>query len=178
MSPSKRLLVGLVLVWISFLSFQKVPSIRAATRTRFQFWKLIKKPSYDLILPVQVCGPPGMMKHISGEKAKDWTQGEVWLAYFFSFFIVFFPNTQKLRVLHFPGFILFYICFSDYRNIMRFIHFHEFIGYCSLSLSLSFSAQRHTQRTWIYRGNGLQILSDNVRSHLKQFLCSFPEYLQ
>jgi len=26
----------------------------------------------------QVCGPPGMMKQISGEKAKDWTQGEVW----------------------------------------------------------------------------------------------------
>ncbi|KAK1395289.1 hypothetical protein POM88_014345 [Heracleum sosnowskyi] len=24
-----------------------------------------------------VCGPPGMVKHISGEKAKDWTQGEL-----------------------------------------------------------------------------------------------------
>lgn len=26
---------------------------------------------------VQVCGPPGMMEHISGGKAKDWSQGEV-----------------------------------------------------------------------------------------------------
>ncbi|XP_024026509.1 NADH-cytochrome b5 reductase-like protein [Morus notabilis] len=26
---------------------------------------------------ILVCGPPGMMKHISGEKAKDWTQGEL-----------------------------------------------------------------------------------------------------
>ncbi|KAL5547958.1 hypothetical protein UlMin_003189 [Ulmus minor] len=26
---------------------------------------------------VLVCGPPGMMKHISGDKAKDWSQGEV-----------------------------------------------------------------------------------------------------
>ncbi|KAG8362619.1 hypothetical protein BUALT_BualtUnG0057800 [Buddleja alternifolia] len=24
-----------------------------------------------------VCGPPGMMKHISGDKAKDWSQGEL-----------------------------------------------------------------------------------------------------
>lgn len=28
-------------------------------------------------ITVQVCGPPGMMKHISGEKAKDYSQGEV-----------------------------------------------------------------------------------------------------
>uniref|UniRef100_A0A1D1Y7U9 NADH-cytochrome b5 reductase n=1 Tax=Anthurium amnicola TaxID=1678845 RepID=A0A1D1Y7U9_9ARAE len=26
---------------------------------------------------ILVCGPPGMMQHISGEKAKDWTQGEL-----------------------------------------------------------------------------------------------------
>ncbi|XP_028801574.1 NADH-cytochrome b5 reductase-like protein [Neltuma alba] len=26
---------------------------------------------------ILVCGPPGMMQHVSGEKAKDWTQGEV-----------------------------------------------------------------------------------------------------
>ncbi|GFY99771.1 FAD/NAD(P)-binding oxidoreductase [Actinidia rufa] len=26
---------------------------------------------------IQVCGPPGMMNHISGGKAKDWSQGEV-----------------------------------------------------------------------------------------------------
>ncbi|XP_078428027.1 FAD/NAD(P)-binding oxidoreductase [Wolffia australiana] len=26
---------------------------------------------------ILVCGPPGMMKHVSGEKAKDWTQGEL-----------------------------------------------------------------------------------------------------
>ncbi|KAL8149713.1 NADH-cytochrome b5 reductase-like protein [Apium graveolens] len=26
---------------------------------------------------ILVCGPPGMVKHISGEKAKDWTQGEL-----------------------------------------------------------------------------------------------------
>ena len=31
----------------------------------------------DSIPRVQVCGPPGMMKHISGEKAKDYSQGEV-----------------------------------------------------------------------------------------------------
>ena len=29
------------------------------------------------LMGFQVCGPPGMMKHVSGEKAKDWTQGEV-----------------------------------------------------------------------------------------------------
>ena len=35
--------------------------------------------SQPLLSPAfQVCGPPGMMKAISGEKAKDWTQGEVW----------------------------------------------------------------------------------------------------
>ncbi|KAJ1390214.1 Riboflavin synthase-like beta-barrel [Sesbania bispinosa] len=32
-------------------------------------------PSDDTL--ILVCGPPGMMKHISGEKAKDWTQGEL-----------------------------------------------------------------------------------------------------
>ncbi|KAK4257376.1 hypothetical protein QN277_006971 [Acacia crassicarpa] len=26
---------------------------------------------------ILVCGPPGMMQHVSGEKAQDWTQGEV-----------------------------------------------------------------------------------------------------
>lgn len=25
----------------------------------------------------QICGPPGMMEHISGDKAKDYSQGEV-----------------------------------------------------------------------------------------------------
>ncbi|CAJ2634802.1 unnamed protein product [Trifolium pratense] len=37
--------------------------------------KGLPAPSDDTL--VLVCGPPGMMKHISGEKAKDWTQGEV-----------------------------------------------------------------------------------------------------
>ncbi|KAF7806367.1 NADH-cytochrome b5 reductase-like protein [Senna tora] len=32
-------------------------------------------PSDDTL--ILVCGPPGMMNHISGGKAKDWTQGEV-----------------------------------------------------------------------------------------------------
>ncbi|KAK9149685.1 hypothetical protein Scep_008442 [Stephania cephalantha] len=32
-------------------------------------------PSKDTL--ILVCGPPGMMEHISGEKAKDWTQGEL-----------------------------------------------------------------------------------------------------
>ncbi|XAR66923.1 Cytochrome-b5 reductase [Bertholletia excelsa] len=32
-------------------------------------------PSEDTL--ILVCGPPGMMKHISGEKAKDWSQGEL-----------------------------------------------------------------------------------------------------
>ncbi|KAK9101951.1 hypothetical protein Sjap_019205 [Stephania japonica] len=32
-------------------------------------------PSEDTL--ILVCGPPGMMEHISGEKAKDWTQGEL-----------------------------------------------------------------------------------------------------
>ncbi|XP_050214536.1 NADH-cytochrome b5 reductase-like protein [Mercurialis annua] len=32
-------------------------------------------PSDDTI--VLVCGPPGMMKHVSGEKAKDYSQGEL-----------------------------------------------------------------------------------------------------
>lgn len=31
---------------------------------------------YDLLL-IQVCGPPGMMEHVSGGKAPDWSQGEV-----------------------------------------------------------------------------------------------------
>lgn len=37
--------------------------------------KGLPAPSDDTL--VLVCGPPGMMQHISGEKAKDWTQGEV-----------------------------------------------------------------------------------------------------
>ncbi|KAL3839848.1 hypothetical protein ACJIZ3_024439 [Penstemon smallii] len=37
--------------------------------------KGLPSPSDDTI--ILVCGPPGMMKHISGDKAKDWTQGEV-----------------------------------------------------------------------------------------------------
>ncbi|CAN6457240.1 unnamed protein product [Victoria cruziana] len=32
-------------------------------------------PSDDTL--ILVCGPPGMMKHISGGKAKDWSQGEL-----------------------------------------------------------------------------------------------------
>ncbi|KAK7330135.1 hypothetical protein VNO77_24321 [Canavalia gladiata] len=32
-------------------------------------------PSDDTL--ILVCGPPGMMKHTSGEKAKDWSQGEL-----------------------------------------------------------------------------------------------------
>ncbi|KAK7264951.1 hypothetical protein RJT34_32565 [Clitoria ternatea] len=32
-------------------------------------------PSDDTL--ILVCGPPGMMKHVSGEKAKDWSQGEL-----------------------------------------------------------------------------------------------------
>lgn len=37
--------------------------------------KGLPAPSDDTL--VLVCGPPGMMQHVSGEKAKDWTQGEV-----------------------------------------------------------------------------------------------------
>ncbi|KAG9152912.1 hypothetical protein Leryth_012535 [Lithospermum erythrorhizon] len=37
--------------------------------------KGLPAPSDDSL--ILVCGPPGMMKHISGDKAKDWTQGEV-----------------------------------------------------------------------------------------------------
>ncbi|KAE9602273.1 hypothetical protein Lal_00050133 [Lupinus albus] len=37
--------------------------------------KGLPSPSDDTL--ILVCGPPGMMKHISGEKAKDWTQGEL-----------------------------------------------------------------------------------------------------
>ncbi|CAL0325714.1 unnamed protein product [Lupinus luteus] len=37
--------------------------------------KGLPSPSDDAL--ILVCGPPGMMKHISGEKAKDWTQGEL-----------------------------------------------------------------------------------------------------
>ncbi|GMN63942.1 hypothetical protein TIFTF001_033012 [Ficus carica] len=37
--------------------------------------KGLPSPGEDTL--ILVCGPPGMMKHISGEKAKDWTQGEV-----------------------------------------------------------------------------------------------------
>ncbi|KAK7292075.1 hypothetical protein RIF29_07740 [Crotalaria pallida] len=37
--------------------------------------KGLPAPSDDTL--ILVCGPPGMMKHISGEKAKDWTQGEL-----------------------------------------------------------------------------------------------------
>ncbi|KAL8129575.1 hypothetical protein V2J09_018730 [Rumex salicifolius] len=37
--------------------------------------KGLPSPGEDTL--ILVCGPPGMMKHVSGEKAKDWTQGEV-----------------------------------------------------------------------------------------------------
>ncbi|OIV99927.1 hypothetical protein TanjilG_26265 [Lupinus angustifolius] len=37
--------------------------------------KGLPSPSDDTL--ILVCGPPGMMKHVSGEKAKDWTQGEI-----------------------------------------------------------------------------------------------------
>ncbi|XP_052110213.1 NADH-cytochrome b5 reductase-like protein [Arachis duranensis] len=37
--------------------------------------KGLPAPADDTL--ILVCGPPGMMKHVSGEKAKDWTQGEV-----------------------------------------------------------------------------------------------------
>ncbi|KAJ0491481.1 putative cytochrome-b5 reductase [Helianthus annuus] len=37
--------------------------------------KGLPAPSDDTL--ILVCGPPGMMKHVSGGKAKDWTQGEV-----------------------------------------------------------------------------------------------------
>lgn len=32
---------------------------------------------FHVFLFIQVCGPPGMMNHISGDKAKDRSQGEV-----------------------------------------------------------------------------------------------------
>lgn len=39
---------------------------------------LFHSDSWNLLgLFFQVCGPPGMMKHISGNKAKDYSQGEV-----------------------------------------------------------------------------------------------------
>ncbi|KAL2338347.1 hypothetical protein Fmac_012793 [Flemingia macrophylla] len=37
--------------------------------------KGLPSPSDDTL--ILVCGPPGMVKQISGEKAKDWTQGEL-----------------------------------------------------------------------------------------------------
>ncbi|KAK9060727.1 hypothetical protein SSX86_021433 [Deinandra increscens subsp. villosa] len=37
--------------------------------------KGLPAPSDDTL--VLVCGPPGMMEHVSGGKAKDWSQGEV-----------------------------------------------------------------------------------------------------
>uniref|UniRef100_A0A2P2K5W2 NADH-cytochrome b5 reductase n=1 Tax=Rhizophora mucronata TaxID=61149 RepID=A0A2P2K5W2_RHIMU len=37
--------------------------------------KGLPDPSDDTL--ILVCGPPGMMKHISGGKAKDWSQGEL-----------------------------------------------------------------------------------------------------
>ncbi|XP_015866415.2 NADH-cytochrome b5 reductase-like protein [Ziziphus jujuba] len=37
--------------------------------------KGLPSPSKDTL--ILVCGPPGMMKHISGEKAKDYSQGEL-----------------------------------------------------------------------------------------------------
>lgn len=40
-------------------------------------WNVSPVNSEPLSPAFQVCGPPGMMKQISGEKAKDWTQGEV-----------------------------------------------------------------------------------------------------
>lgn len=37
--------------------------------------KLLPEPSNDNL--IMVCGPPGMMKAVSGEKAPDYTQGEL-----------------------------------------------------------------------------------------------------
>ncbi|KAK1258974.1 NADH-cytochrome b5 reductase-like protein [Acorus gramineus] len=37
--------------------------------------KGLPAPGEDAL--ILVCGPPGLMQHVSGEKAKDWTQGEV-----------------------------------------------------------------------------------------------------
>lgn len=37
--------------------------------------KGLPAPSNDSL--ILVCGPPGLMNHISGDKAKDWSQGEV-----------------------------------------------------------------------------------------------------
>ncbi|KAD2106526.1 hypothetical protein E3N88_40877 [Mikania micrantha] len=37
--------------------------------------KGLPAPSEDTL--ILVCGPPGMMEHVSGGKAKDWSQGEV-----------------------------------------------------------------------------------------------------
>lgn len=37
--------------------------------------KGLPSPSDDAL--ILVCGPPGMMKHVSGEKAKDYSQGEL-----------------------------------------------------------------------------------------------------
>ncbi|XP_051132239.1 NADH-cytochrome b5 reductase-like protein [Andrographis paniculata] len=37
--------------------------------------KGLPSPSYDTL--ILVCGPPGMMQHISGDKAKDYSQGEL-----------------------------------------------------------------------------------------------------
>jgi len=45
----------------------------------------------------QVCGPPGMMNHISGDKAKDRSQGEVLWIYFVIYIIT---SDSKLRTLY------------------------------------------------------------------------------
>ncbi|KAK1306663.1 NADH-cytochrome b5 reductase-like protein [Acorus calamus] len=37
--------------------------------------KGLPAPGEDAL--ILVCGPPGLMQHVSGEKAKDWTQGEL-----------------------------------------------------------------------------------------------------
>ncbi|KAF5749649.1 hypothetical protein HS088_TW04G01621 [Tripterygium wilfordii] len=37
--------------------------------------KGLPSPSDDTL--ILVCGPPGMMKHVCGDKAKDWSQGEL-----------------------------------------------------------------------------------------------------
>uniref|UniRef100_A0A453EBA8 Uncharacterized protein n=1 Tax=Aegilops tauschii subsp. strangulata TaxID=200361 RepID=A0A453EBA8_AEGTS len=38
---------------------------------------ITRRPFSSWFLFGQVCGPPGMMNHISGDKAKDYSQGEV-----------------------------------------------------------------------------------------------------
>lgn len=156
-----------VIKWFNFLELESwiPPTPQLPFKWLYQFRQgkpiLWTNTSWNwrpgLASSLQVCGPPGMMKHISGDKAKDRSQGEVsricrlkfvffFLRYIHSFIIN--ANTEGLRECKTSIFLL----------------LHIFVSY---SNNLWWSAAlRATQGTRIYRRDGIQILRSSQKDQL------------